>query len=103
MRRLLIVRLDAFKFQRFHRARLPLDIFFQALQQFALLDDDAVQLLDLMFEVREVRLQFFSAPGMFVCHAAILPMRRREVETASGWHTPNCGLRRAGNLPIVLS
>ena len=98
-----MVGLDALQFQRLHGGGLALNFLLQAFQQFALLDDDAVQLLDLMFEVREVRLQFFSAPGMFVCHAAILPMRRREVETASGWHTPNCGLRRAGNLPIVLS
>ena len=81
MRRLDVVRLDAFQFQRLHRAGLALDFFFQPLQQLALLDDDAVQLLDLMFEMREVRLQFFGAPGIFVCHAAILPARRREVET----------------------
>jgi len=81
MRRLDVVGLDAFEFQRFHCARLALDFFFQPLQQFALLDDDAVQLLDLVFEVRDVRFKFFSAPRMFVCHAAILPTRRREVET----------------------
>jgi hypothetical protein len=60
---------------------LALDIFFQALQQLALFDDHAVQLLDLVFEMREARFEFFSAPGIFVCHAAILPARRREVET----------------------
>ena len=81
MRRLRVVGLNAFQFQRFHRARLPLDFLFQTLQQFALLNDHAVQLLNLVFEMREVRLQFFGAPGMFVCHAAILPARRREVET----------------------
>jgi len=83
MRWLLVVRLDAFQLQRFHRARLPLDIFFQALQQFALLDDDAVQLLDLMFEMREVGLQFFSASGIFVSHAMILPAPPPEVEAVN--------------------
>jgi hypothetical protein len=46
-----------------------------------------------VFEMREVRLQFFGAPGMFVCHAAILPARRREVETMkakSGWWPERC-------------
>ena len=80
MRRLLVVRLDAFQFQGFHRARLALNLFFQPLQQFPLLDDDAVQLLDLMFEMCDMRFEFFGAPGMFVSHAAILPARRREVE-----------------------
>ena len=83
MWRSLVIRLDAFQFQRFHCARLALDIFFQPLQQFALLNDDAVQLLDLMFEMCDMRFEFFGAPGMFVCHAAILPARRREVETVS--------------------
>ena len=81
MRRLEIVRLDAFQFNRLHRGRLALNFLLQSLQPFALLDDDAVQLLDLVFEVRDVRFKFFSAPRMFVCHAAILPARRREVET----------------------
>jgi hypothetical protein len=83
MRRFLIIRLDALQLQRFHRARLALDIFFQALQQFALLDDDAVQLLDLVFEVREVRFKFFGAPGIFVCHEKILPAPPPEVETVN--------------------
>jgi hypothetical protein len=75
------VRFDALQLERFHRARLALDFFFQALQQFALFDDDAVQLLDLVFEMREVGFELVGAPGMFVCHAAILPARHREVET----------------------
>ena len=81
MRRPGIVRLDALQLQRFHRARLALDVFFQAIQQLALLDDDGVQLLDLVFEVRDGGFKFFGAPGIFVCHAGILPARRREVET----------------------
>ena len=83
MRRLGIVRFDALQFQRFHRARLAQNFFFQALQQLALLDDDTVQLFDLMFEMREVGLQFFSASGIFVSHAMILPAPPPEVETVN--------------------
>ena len=81
MRRFLVIGLDAFQFQRLHGARLALNFLLQPVEQFALLDDDGVQLLDLVFEVRKVCLKFFGAPGIFVCHAAILPARRREVET----------------------
>ncbi len=80
MRRFGDVRLDALQFQRLHGGGLPLDFFFQPLQQFALLNDHAVQLLDLMFEMREVRLQPFGASGIFVCHGTNLPLHRREVE-----------------------
>ena len=94
MRRLGVVAFDALQFQRFHRARLPLDFLFQTLQQLALLDDDAVQLLDLMFEVCEVRFNFFSAPGIFVCHETILPAPPPEVETVNDLalrRKPICG------------
>ena len=80
MRRLLVVRFDAFQFDRLHGSGRPLDFFFQALQQFALLEKHAVHLLDLMFEVCEVRLQPVGASGIFVCHGTNLPPRRREVE-----------------------
>ena len=83
MRRFLVVRLDTFQFQRLHGSGLALDFLFQPLQQFALLNDDGVQLLDLMFEVREVGLQFFGAPGIFVCHGMILPAPPPEVETVN--------------------
>jgi len=83
MRRLLVVGLDALNLQRFHRARLALHLLFQPLEQLALLDDDAVQLLDLVFEVRDGGFKFFGAPGIIVCHAAILPARRREVEAVN--------------------
>ena len=83
MRGLLVVRLHTLQFQRLHGGGLPLDFLFQSLQQLALLDDHAVQLLDLMFEMGEVRLQPVHASGIFVCHAAILPARRREVETVN--------------------
>ncbi len=94
MRRLGVVAFDAFQFQCFHRARLPLDFFFQTLQQLALLDDDAVQLLDLMFKVREVGFNFFGAPGIFVCHENILPAPSPEVEAVNDLalrRQPICG------------
>ena len=83
MRRFGVVGFDAFEFQRFHRVRLAMDFFFQSLQQFALLDDDAVQLLDLMFEVREAGFQFFGASGIFVGHENILPAPPPEVEAVN--------------------
>ena len=66
MRRFLDVGLDALQFHRLHRSGLALDFPFQTLQQFALLDDDAVQLLDLMFQVRKVGFKLVQAPGIFV-------------------------------------
>jgi len=94
MRRLVVVAFDAFEFQRFHRARLALHFFFQTLQQLALLDDDSVQLLDLMFKVREVGFNFFGAPGIFVCHGIILPAPPPEVEAVNDLalrRKPICG------------
>ena len=69
MRRLLVVRLDALQFQILHGGGLPLHFFFEALQQFALFDDDAVQLLDLMLKVREVGFELVGAAGLCVSHA----------------------------------
>jgi len=80
MRRLLVVRLDALQFQCLHGGGLALDLLFQALQQFALLDDDAIQLLDQAFKMRGVRFKFFKAPGIFICHAVILPTQPGKVE-----------------------
>jgi len=80
MRRLLVVRLDAFQFQRLHGGGLALGFFFQPLQQFILRDEHAIQLLDLVLEMREVRLQPVNASGIIVCHGTNLPPRRREVE-----------------------
>ena len=80
MWRFLIVRLDALQLQRLHGAGLALNLLFQTFEQFDLFDNNCVQLFDLMFEVREVRFNFFNAPGNFVCHDTILPARRREVE-----------------------
>lgn len=80
MRWFLVVRLHAFQFQRLHRGGLAQDFFLKPLQQFALFDDNAVQLLHLMFEVREVRLKLVGAPGIFVCHETNLPAPSPEVE-----------------------
>ena len=68
MRRLLHVGLDAFKLQRLHGAGLPLNFLFDPVQQFALLYDHAIQLLDLMIEVCKVRFQPVHALGVFVWH-----------------------------------
>jgi hypothetical protein len=69
MRRLGIVRLDAFQFNRFHRGRLALNFLLQSFEQFILPGHHVVQLLDLMFEMRDVRFKFFHPPGHFICHA----------------------------------
>jgi hypothetical protein len=68
MRRLGIVVLDAFQFNRFHCGRLALDFFLQAFQQFVLPSDNIVQLLDLMFEMGDVRFKLLNPLGNFVCH-----------------------------------
>ena len=103
MRRLLLVGLDALQFQRLHGGGLALDVLFQALNQFALLDDHAVHLLDLMFEMREVRLELVHAPGSFVCHEASLPARRREVETVNEVKNVarRARSRRSRKLPVL--
>jgi len=80
MRRLLVVGPDAFQFQRLHGGGLALDFFLEAFQQFALLDDDAVHRLNLVFKMREVRFEPLHAPGIIVCHEPSLPACRREVE-----------------------
>jgi hypothetical protein len=80
MRRLLDVGFDALQFQRLHGGGVALDFFFQPVNELALLDDDAIELFHLMFEVREVRLELVHAPGMFVCHANNLPVSPSEVE-----------------------
>jgi hypothetical protein len=57
MRRLGDVGLDALEFLRLQRGGLLLHFLLQPLDKPALLDDDAVELLDLMFEVRDVRFE----------------------------------------------
>ncbi len=83
MRWLRVVGFDAFQLQRLHGGGLSLDFFFQPLQQFALLDDDRIQLLDLVFKVGQVCLQLVHAPGIFVCHETNLPGPPPEVEAAN--------------------
>ena len=68
MRRLGLVGLDAFEFHAFEDLGLTLDLFFQQVHSPALLDEHTVQLLHLVFQMREVRLdRFQSLPG-FVVH-----------------------------------
>ena len=68
MRRLLVVSLDPFQFHGFHGGGLAQDFLFQPVHQFALRNDHAVQLLDLVFEVGEVGFNFSQAFGKFVVH-----------------------------------
>jgi hypothetical protein len=83
MRRLLVVRFDAFQFQRLHGGGLPLDFFLESFQQLTLLDDHAVQLFDLMLKVGEIRFKLVGAPGIFVWHETNLPVPPPEVETVN--------------------
>jgi hypothetical protein len=94
MRRFLDVGFDALQFHCLHGGGLALHFLFEPLQQFALLDDDAVELLDLMLQVREVRLQFFDAPGIFVWHEGILPIPWREVERGPVVKKIQCSIAR---------
>ena len=68
MRRLLHAGLDTFQFLRLHSVGVPLNFLSEPLQEFALLNDDAVQLLHLMFEVRKVCFEPVHALGIFICH-----------------------------------
>lgn len=80
MRRLLVVGFNALQFQRLHGVGLALNLLFQTFKHFDLLDDDGVQLFDLMFKMRKVRLKLFDALGNFICHAGILPLNAAKVE-----------------------
>jgi hypothetical protein len=82
MRRLWVVGFDAFQFQSFHRGRLPLDFFLQALKQFVLSGHHIIQLLDLVFEMDDVRFKLLNPLGNFICHGWILPAHDREVEAS---------------------
>lgn len=83
MRRPGVVGLDAFQFQGFQHAGLALHLLFQKLDELALSGHHFIQLLDLMFEMREVGFKFFNPPGYFICHETILPVRWREVEAVN--------------------
>lgn len=83
MRRPGIIGLDAFQLHGFQHAGLALHLLFQKLDEPALPRHHFVQLLHLMFEVREVRLKFFDAPGHFICHAGILRVISGKVEPAA--------------------
>jgi hypothetical protein len=74
MGRLGDVGFDAFEFDGFHGGALALDFFFEPLDEFVLGDEDAVQLLDLMFEVREVGFQLVEASGSLIVHAVVVPV-----------------------------
>ena len=52
MRRLGVRAFDAIKFHGFQCLRLSLSLFFQRINRFCLLDDDLIELLDLVFEMR---------------------------------------------------
>ena len=82
MWRLGIIGIDAFQLDRFHRGRLALDFLLQSLKQFILPGHHAVQLLDLMFEMGNVRFELSDPLGDFICHGWILPAHCREVEAS---------------------
>jgi len=60
MRRARVVGLDPFQFHGFQDVGLALDLLFQVFHQFGLADDDIVQLFDLVFQVGDVRFEFFQ-------------------------------------------
>ena len=59
VRRLGIGGLDAFQFHGFQHAGLALHLFFQELDEFALIGQHFIQLLDLVFEVGDMRFKLF--------------------------------------------
>ena len=72
MRRPGVRGLDAFHLDGFERLPVPLRLFLQLLDEFALPDDDGVELLHLMFEVGDVRLDAFEPLGSFVRHGLLV-------------------------------
>jgi len=82
MRRLGIVILDAFHFNRFHRGRLALDFLLQAFKQFVLPGHHVAQLLDLMFEMGDMASSFSIRCDISSGMGKILPAHRREVEAS---------------------
>lgn len=98
MRGLGDVGLDALQLHGFHGGRLPLDLAFQALQQLALLDDDSVQLLELVFEVGEVGFQSLYAAIAVISHDLVLT--RSGAKSSRGNRTPP---RRSGGQLAVRS
>jgi hypothetical protein len=69
MRRPDVVVLDTFQFYCFEHTRLPLQLFFQKLDELALPGHDLVQLLNLVFQMRDVRLDALESVGNVIVHA----------------------------------
>ena len=83
MRRPGIVGLDAFHFHGFQYAGLALHLFLQHLDKLTLFGQHFIQLLHLMLQMREMRLEFFQALGNFVGHGKHFAAIFRKVEPAT--------------------
>jgi len=68
MRRLGLAGLDALQLHAFEDFGLALDLFFQEVHGAALLDEHAIELFHLVFQVREIRLDGFQPLPGFVIH-----------------------------------
>lgn len=68
MRRFGIGGLDAVEFDAFQRPGLSLQLLLQLFAEFALFDEHGIHLLDLMFQVRDVRFELLNTLAGFVTH-----------------------------------
>jgi hypothetical protein len=102
MRRTDVVVLDAFQLQCFEHARLPLHLFFQQPYELALTGHHLVQLLDLMFEMRNVSFKPFESLLRFIVHAdegsQFFPAKQTTSTAAIFLHVQNAaGKSKAGS------
>ena len=63
-----VIGFHSVKFDALHDAGLALQLLFQTLQQLALLDHDFVQLVDMAFQMGDVRFEMLHSLNKFVVH-----------------------------------
>lgn len=74
MRRFFVVGLGAFDFEGLHEGGLALGFFADLVEEFALLDDDGVELFEVALEVGHVGFEFFEAGIVWSLHQARIPL-----------------------------
>jgi hypothetical protein len=82
MRRFCVIGFNSLELHGLHRRGLPLYLFFEPFEHFPLLNENSIELFDLMLQMGQMRLEFFDALGVVVCHGRILPVCAGRVEAA---------------------
>jgi hypothetical protein len=65
-----IIRLDAFQLRALKCSGLPLHFFFQSIDEFALLNDDFIHLVNLVFQMSDVGFEALQPFGQFFVHGS---------------------------------